>query len=405
MEWVIRMAALGLGCLALFTAPARADWVQDIATLQCAPERNEALVRLGGENANTSATQWDALPESLSRVWPADAEAGHQECWLGDGRHVEMSLSLGQAFAYGMNGGVPAAWITLWIDDRVVLSRYLVRAGYVDQSGNDVSAILVASDTLRICDRRNSLPPHESKVAAYAKLDRDAEGCFTEALDLAARPVDALQKAAGDADAIGSYTVAATYNEAFCRRFIVPKSEWNYRRWIVRTGKEVIAYGPPLGELLPINVPDVKSDRYVRRVGGLTFMWDYFDFDNDGQTDTVILGSAGTHYMDGEMIFFKPGEHPDAAQALAAAETLEGYAAWAKANGFTQITGLETPYQTDRYTHFTIFRLDGSTFLFADPTNRAKRPSTVLYRYRTDSSSRWGRLDTVCMFQQILDND
>ena len=202
--------------------PARADWIYDVATLQCAPDRNEALVRIGAVH-NKEAPQWHDLPESLSPHWPADPEADNKTCQLANGQKVEIQGTVGQTFAYGMNGGEPAYWVSLWIDRKTVLSRQLVRAGYVDQSGNDVSVILVTSDRLRICDHPNSLPPYKSKLEAYAKLDRDAEGCFTKELDLESQPLDPVQMA--EDVQLGTYTVAATYSEAFCRKFIVPDDD------------------------------------------------------------------------------------------------------------------------------------------------------------------------------------
>ena len=396
MDWFHRIAALGVGCGALLAMPAQAGFTRDIAAVQCADGRNEALVRIGSvEWVEPGPPRWDELPESLAEDWPDAPGSEAYECRMADGRDVEITLTYGQAFAYGMNGGVEAAWISLWVDDHTILSRYLVRAGYVDQRGNDVAAILITPHTLKICDYPNSLPSREYKVEAYAELSRDAEGCFTEALDLAAQPLDPLQTA--DDNQLGTYTVAATYSEAFCRKFIAPDER--------QPGKERLNFRPPLVEPLDINRMHFKSKRYRQAAAGLRMQWDEFDFDNDGQHDTVILAGADNHYLDGEIILFRPGHHPDALESLAAVEDFDDYPAWARANGFQLITGGQTPYQRDRYTRFNLFQIDGATFLNAYPTNRSLRPSSVLYRYRTDASSGRGKLDTVCMFQKILPND
>lgn len=388
---VIAICCLVVTGLAL---PARADWTYDVATLQCSPDRNEALVRMGIVR-NSEPPEWDNLPESLSPHWAANPKADNTGCQLANGQKVEMQGTEGQAFGHGMNGGVPAYWVSLWIDRKTVLSRHLVRAGNVDQSGNDVSVILVASDRLRICDHPNRLLPRKSKVEAYAKLDRDAEGCFTKVLDLAAQPPDPVQMA--EDARLGTFTVAATYSEAFCRKFIAPDER--------QPGEERLNFRPPLIETLDINRMHFKSERYRQAATGLRMQWDEFDFDNDGQSDTVILAGADNHYVDGEIILFRSGHHPEALGSLAAVEDFDDYADWARTNGFHLITGARTPYLRDRYTHFSLFRIDGATFMLASPTNRSLRPSAVLYRYRTEGPYRRGRFDTVCMFQKILPND
>ncbi len=394
MEVARKVIVICCAVVAGLALPARADWIYDVATLQCAPDRNEALVRMGTVH-NNDAPQWHDLPESLSPHWAADPEADNKTCQLANGQQVEIQGTAGQTFAYGMNGGMLAYWVSLWIDRKTVLSRQLVRAGYVDQSGNDVSVILVTSDRLRICDQPNSLPPSKSKLETYAKLDRDAEGCFTKELDLESHPLDPVQMA--EDIQLGTYTVAATYSEAFCRKFIAPDDR--------RPGEERLNFRPPLVETLDINRMHFKSERYRRAATGMRMQWDEFDFDNDGQRDTVILAGADNHYIDGEIILFRSGHHPEALESLAAVEDFDDYPDWARTNGFRLITGAETPYRTDRYTRFSLFWIDGATFMLASPTNRSLRPSAVLYRYRTDGPYGRGRFDTICMFQKILPND
>ncbi|MEZ6000214.1 hypothetical protein [Hyphomonas sp.] len=396
MNWTVRIAAFSLSCAALFVMPAQAGFTRDVAAVQCAEDSSAALIRIGKvEWVEPGPPQWDALPQSLAGDWPDAPGDETHECQMTDGRQVEMTLTIGQAFAYGMNGGTEAAWVSLWIDGHSVLSRYLVRAGYLDQSGNDVSAILVTSDTLRICDRPNILPPAQRKAEAYAELGRDPEGCFIQPLALDAQPLDPVQMA--EESALGTYTVAATYSEAFCRKFIAPDER--------QPGKERLNFRPPMVEPLAINRLQFKSDRYRMSKAGLRMQWDEFDFDNDGQSDTVILANADSHYIDGDILLFRPGHHPDALESLAALEEFDDYRDWARQNEFQMVTGSKTQYGRDRYTHFNLFQIDGMTFVEAYPTNRSLRPSAVLYRYRTVAPFRRGSFDTVCMFQQILPND
>lgn len=376
-----------------------ADGYADDATLQCAPETNQVLLRMGGIH-NADPAIFDSLPDTFAQNWREEADPNITECQLANGQHVEMKLGTGQGFPYGMGGGDPPSWISLWIDDRAVLSRYTVRSGYGDQSTREVSAILYEPGSLKICDRSNTYRKYQS--SPEPEPDRDAEGCFDQPVNVSALPVDAVQQFRAP-DEVGTFSVTATYSRDFCSQFIFPLAKLKGRSHsdaIVISPREVVSYRLLTEDDLPINRISPFADHYIRTQNGdLKFHWDTFDFDNDGNLDTVIIGSNDSHYLDGDMIFMKQGELPDAAKSLSEHDELDDYAVWARKNGFVQITGLGTPYQTDRYTHFVPFRWNGTTFLFAYPTNRDKRPTTVLYRPEPK-----GMLDTVCMFQEVVEN-
>ena len=383
----------------LVSGVGHADGYADDATLQCAPQTNQVLLRMGGIH-NADPAIFDSLPDIFAQNWQEEADPNITECQLANGQHVEMKLGTGQGFPYGMGGGDPPSWISLWVDNRTVLSRYTVRSGYGDQSTREVSAILYEPGNLKICDRSNIYRKYQS--SPEPEPDRDAEGCFDQPVNVSALPVDAVHESDAP-DEVGTFTVAATYSRDFCSKFIFPLAKLKGRSHseaIVISPREAVSYRLLTEEDLPINRISPFADHYIRTQNGdLKFHWDNFDFDNDGLVDTVIVGSNDTHYIDGDMIFVKQGEWPDAAKSLSEHDELEDQAVWARENGFLQITGLVTPYQTDRYTHFVPFRLNGTTFLFAYPTNRDERPTTILYRPEPK-----GRLDTVCMFQEVVEN-
>ena len=378
--------------VALPVVPARADVWYDMAALQCDPAQNLAIVRVGGRYDDLPP-EFGALPQSY-RAQFATVDPQKHECRLSNGRTVTLKLGVGQAFAYGEGGAGPPAWISLWLDGRVLLSHFEVKTGYADHVSRPVTSLIYTPGRLRICDKVSDWAQYE-KPAPQPK--RDADGCFTRRVEEGRLQRDAVAVANRKAT-LGRLTVAAVYSPAFCRRFIFPKETRYNGAWVrsvLYDGPEAIAYLPLVKKDLAINSFDEAHEWRGEEDAEVPahLRWDYFDFDNDGFVDTVIKGWDDRGYMDGELYLVKRGQFPEAVKSLG---TAKDYRDWAKANGFSIYSGDQTVYHIDRYTHLAVFRLDGTTYLLASPGNYAMRPSALLYKPLPD-----GKLDELCIYQQV----
>jgi len=202
-------------------------------------------------------------------------------------------------------------------------------------------------------------------------------------------------------EAIGTISVAPTYNLSFCRRFVRLGSD----------GWKIGSYGTKEKEVLSIADLD-RNPPFARRVSGpgnLLFRrgTSEFDFDNDGSTDTVVNIPIypGRGY---NLFLVKPGGA--SADEIAALDNVRGYesetyTSWARQNAWAAYSGEGTPYGS-QFVEIMPIRIQGTTYVLALPNNSDAKPSAVVLRVRANEifgrqSDRW---ETVCAFQMIEEN-
>lgn len=381
MHNLCKWGAALTACLLAFSGLANADTYRDVATLQC--QGNQAIIRVGGI-WNDDLVEYRSLPNSLPQDWAPPADTPLNECELENGEHIEMKFGSKQSFHYGMGGLAPSGFISLWAANKKLLSKHIVISGYADQAARNVSAIVYEPSALTIC----------STAQPRSTNDPDTDVCSQHEVDTSTLPIDNLHALQTDVD-IGAISVAATYSKSFCEQFITAMSDIPVHQrhaTIASTQHAAIDYHHLIdGATSPSD--DALTVRHKKN-SALELNRALYDFDNDGENDTVIHVSGDNHYFDGSMIWFKMGNHPNAAESMSKTEFPEGSESWAIANGFTKVSGQDTPYERDRYTTLTPFRLDGVTYVFAQPLLRRKNPTAILYRPQPSEE-----LDRVCTFQ------
>jgi len=133
--------------LTLVSPPALADQVRHKGQLIC--EGNRALIRF--------ATTLNAIfPPDPSAIPFTAAPANADTCTLADGREVRIKTGGRMPTAWGMCGGASNTFISLWIDQRKVLSRHWVQhACYAERDYADI--IVLDGDTLTLCASADSI--------------------------------------------------------------------------------------------------------------------------------------------------------------------------------------------------------------------------------------------------------
>jgi uncharacterized protein len=286
-------------------------------------------------------------------------------CALADGRVVRYkTASENDASAYGECGGETSQIYSVWIGDKKVVNRE-IRAGHCDS--DPVRALYLDGSHLTKCQEQRG--PSDSAA--------DSTNCT----DISAQ----LAKAAPDStDGKFLVTQSAAGQQAFCESLIrdLPSKEQ----------ADTEAYS---GDS---DWPQKTAFPSQPLVGDDAASAD-FDLNNSGGAQHVFIVRQATHFFDGDLWLIAPKQLPaDKVQDIVAGlGNDEPDLASLRKQGFQIFAGDQTPYGEPRYVHFTPFRKDGATFLFARwATNLLDQPTEMILRPMPDGTQK-----LVCTYQAI----
>jgi uncharacterized protein len=286
-------------------------------------------------------------------------------CTLADGRVVRYkTASVNDASAYGECGAETSQIYSVWIDDKKIVNRE-IRAGHCDS--DPVRALYLDGTHLTKCQEQRG--PSDPSAASSDCSDISAQ----------------LTKAASDSsDGKFLVTQSAPGQQAFCEsliRDLPPKDQ---------SGTE--PYG---GDA---DWPQKTAFPAQPLVGDDATQAD-FDLNNSGKPQHVFIVRQATHFFDGDLWLIAPKQlATDKVQDIVAGlGDDEPDLAQLRKQGFQIFAGDQTPYGEPRYVHFTPFRKDGATFLFARwATNLLNQPTEMILRPMPDGTQR-----QVCTYQAI----
>ena len=348
---------LGVCFLAIFCGGARADYVAQHADLVCDPAANVALVRFAMGH-DDDPPQYPSLPgdidSGLSRLPGTD----RTDCRLPHGFDIRMRAGENQAFPYGMGGGDPPAFFSLWIERRHVLSKFVWKPGYGADDQPTLVGVVIRPMHLAFC---------------YSKPGRTDVTCKDQRLELRKYPIDAVEypKDAKSKVPIGTMLVdSAPVDREFCRRYLD------------RMKSEVL--DPSNG--LPASNSLLESMEWVPRqtpgdsyatgsmVGALSNV----------QGRGVFALRGGNHYFDGDIFVLAPKDanQKDVATLLPGND-IDQELAKPPPDGWTIISGGRPslyPAVSPRYVHLLPDEIDGELVLLAYPTNLEVKPSAIVVK-------------------------
>jgi len=145
--------ALFLGGL-IYPDTARADYVKPHAEVVCQKGVNAALIRFT-LTANEDPIAYRQLPAHIDNGLSGTRTLGRANCGMANGWIIRIRHGEKQPFAYGMGGADPAAFFSLWVAQRKILSRKEWKPGqetdYRDHGSPWLIGIVIRPDRPTYC--------------------------------------------------------------------------------------------------------------------------------------------------------------------------------------------------------------------------------------------------------------
>jgi uncharacterized protein len=364
---------------------ARADCLKDLYTARLkilqtlAKSPASALVNLTwtdglvcrGDKALLRFSHDDGANNPLSNAPPniggalALATDAKPSCALADGRVVRYkTASENDAAAYGECGGETSQIYSVWIGDKKVVNRE-IRAGHCDS--DPVRALYLDGAHLTKCQEQRGRS--------------DSGAASSNCTDISAL----LAKAAPDlTDGKFLVTHSAQDQQGFCESLIrdLPPKE--------QAGTEAYSGDADWPQKTAFPAQPLVGDDAASAD---------FDLNNSGSGQHVFIVRQATHFFDGDLWLIAPKQlaADKVRDIVAGLGDDEPDLASLRKQGFQIFAGDQTPYGEPRYVHFTPFRKDGATFLFARwATNLLDQPTEVILRPMPDGTQK-----LVCTYQAV----
>jgi len=362
---------MAIGFLAL-PGTAWADQVNLHAEAVCQKGANIALVRFAPA-WNEDPPAYRHLPASLDGGLSAARPSRREECTMANGWAIRVRSGEKQAYAYGMGGGDPPAFFSLWIARHKVLSRKEWKPGYGDDTNPWTIAVVIRPDRLtscRVAQGRDA--PEKGKI-----------NCSDQPLQLDRYKVDQVEYASPENKLpVGTMLVMPGSPEPkVCQEFLrLHRNDWPEVYAMVDSAKifgtNSARATPPLAEAIIEVAPGIQRK--------------------------LISWSSDNHYFDGDLIFVAPVSanteavlKPDLLEDSERFPTEKLPVEWHLISG--QQPGLY-PDVSWRYVHFDTQKINGRVYVLAQPTNFEHEPTAILVEPIATGHR------TVCRFKQVEPN-
>jgi hypothetical protein len=359
--------------LLTISSVAQADLETAHVDVVCDTKANLALVRFA-ISYDDDPVEYPRLPRELDRGLSGSSGSDRTDCTLANGMTVRVRGGREQAFGYGLGGGNPPAFFSLWIDRRRVFSRQTWLPGYAASFDHlpTYDGVLIEPGRLTICETGEESP----------------QECKSQSLDLKQLPIDRVEYGqSGSKPPAGSFVSIAkgAANQQFCRRYLSQLAP--------DVDNDLRGQGSAPD-------PDWSPTDAAAAVG---------DSDGDPQSGVVELSPGTTrrlmtwggqgHYFDGDVIVLAPIAMT--ARDIAAIYRFRDIENWPKVAapaGVTLVSGGQPqlyPQVSPRYVHLVPQRIDGALYILAYPTNVDVHPTAALVKPVAG-----GGFFTICAFDR-----
>lgn len=370
----LRILAALLFFISILISPdtARADYATAHAEVVCQPGHNVALVRFT-MTADEEPILYRHLPAGVDQGLSATPALGQSNCTMTNGWTIRVRDGREQAFGYGMGGGDPPAFFSLWIAKRKILSRKQWKPGYGMGEGPWLIGIVIRPDRLVYC----------SVASSDDAPDKGEITCRDEPFQLDRHKVDHIEYAApGDQPPIGTIMLlSGTTEPRLCRKFLRLRPKGF--EGVSTTVNDTANVFPVEAAGQEINVATIEVSPGVLR--------------------KLVRWSGTNHYFDGDLMLLAPVT-ADPSEILK--ESLldndgDKFSADKLPSGWSVIAGHMPGLYPDvswRYVHFDTQRIDGKLYLLAQASNQELRPTAILVQPLANG------FKSVCVFQRVEPN-
>lgn len=296
--------------VSIFGVPyqAHAEYEEDIPralSLECSysdyktfQHETASIEILSGSTGGLASIKTFRRGEKLEQVKFLVRPGKAAECVFPSGNRIRTKVGEGTSHPYGMCGGDPEVFASVWVNQRKVASRVWF-AGHCREEKNspDVSFKFSGGHTISIqkC--------HSARQSAPESTGNDAEPITNEPLSVCVElpdisrysrdfleypPQDAKVLAVGDIELLeGTHKVCDAIRQELR---VNPFTFHHYNSHLTKLRR------PGCG------TPSVELPEELVRSGECIF-----DFDNDGKLDRIFVRSFETTYMDGSVLLVQPG--------------------------------------------------------------------------------------------------
>ncbi len=215
-----------------------------------------------------------------------------QDCTFSNGRTIRVKMGLGKVYPYGMGGGDPSKWISVWIDKALVLSYIQFSCG---SEGPCNLQIIVTSKGLEVCHR--DLPEFLSQQGFSKATLEKCEFIPNNKLSIIRDSLEFPLPNEKARPAAGSLVTMFAKDENLCSQFKLlseprGRSSVDDNIW------------PLIG--LPNDAESIEKGKSLPYEYDGMYQLYTFDINNDLKNETVLGLHARTNYRDGDVYFVFP---------------------------------------------------------------------------------------------------
>ena len=237
------------------------------------------------------------------------------ECIYPSGNRVKVKVGTGIARPYGMCGGDPAVFLSVWVNKRKVLSGHGFAGNCMEnESSRTAFGLAVAGSRVRQCEKaaapenfepaegapskvqiNNSLPEACVNFPEVSRFPVDATEYPPEGVKPAAvGSIQSLRKAHPVCNELAKALPSMLNSQAFPEGALLKRPIWSDVSETLQTNKST-------------------KQQYPLRFSQESF----FDFNNDGKPDRVLNASLETTYIHGSVLLVQTGNSRQQFHALA----------------------------------------------------------------------------------------
>ncbi len=207
-----------------------------------------------------------------------------RDCVFANGRTIRVKTGVGPAYPYGMGGGTPDIWLSVWIDKRKAISKALLTCGALYICNRKV---VVADSGYGLCQQDTPENSHGTRLPGW-RCEFHLNEEITDGRDKLEYP-EGREPSPPKA---GSILTVYAKDRILCDRFqkldrASSESKANFG-WFV---------------MPPIDSERVDPEKTVEYEYAGHYEHFVVDINNDGKRDNVVALFSRNHYRDGDVYF------------------------------------------------------------------------------------------------------
>lgn len=280
----------------LLIGPTKADYAWDYVDVMCDPAKQRVTVKLN--------TLWNEDPDMawhgsirpkkgrlVRQNFRVTSQIDYGECLISWNNPVRVRLSAGEAKEYGMCGGDPEVWLSLWVDKRKWLSRHQIVGRCTT---NPMSRIIISPSKMVVCSKQ--LDP----LGDVTKNAKEVCNIFRGAKLAKNRDIREYPGSTAAQPEAGTVVIEHGKSSPLCKAMINKKrTDFSRPEWTVELPSEADTNFSTAGD----HGSGERSGNFSKKL---------FDIDNDGNKEVIYGFHTSGRARDADTYFVSLGTKVDA---------------------------------------------------------------------------------------------